>query len=94
MRLLFMPFAIVGRIISARIGRSVFNSIWTRFDDGPLPNPTSGQASVAKVVAAHALQAGVMAGAAAAVDRYNARVFHYLIGVWPGKPAKAEVEDE
>jgi Protein of unknown function (DUF4235) len=94
MRLLFFPFAIIGRMISARIGRSVFNTIWMRVDDGPLPNPTAGQASVAKVVAAHALEAGVMAGTAAAVDRYNARIFHYLIGIWPGKPAKAKTEDE
>jgi Protein of unknown function (DUF4235) len=94
MRLLFLPFSIIGRIISARLGRSVFNSIWARFDDAPPPNPTSGQASVAKVVAAHALEAGVMAGAAAAVDRYNARIFHHLIGIWPAKPAKAKTEDD
>lgn len=94
MRLLFFPFAIIGRMISARIGRSVYNTIWTRFDDAPPPNPTSGQASVTKVVAAHALEAGVMAGVAAGVDRYNARIFHHLIGIWPGKPVKAETKDE
>jgi hypothetical protein len=95
MRLLFMPFRIVGGIIAARIGRSVFNAIWIRIDpDAPPPNPISGQSSTAKVVVARALEAGVMAGVTAGVERTNARVFHHLIGVWPGKPTRYETEDD
>jgi Protein of unknown function (DUF4235) len=83
-KLLYLPFALIGRLISARIGRSVFKSVWTKLDDEPPPSPGS-DASTSKVVAAHALQAGVMAGVAAAVDHTSARVFHHLIGVWPAK---------
>jgi hypothetical protein len=85
LRLLYKPFAIFGGIVAGKLGRSIFNSIWTKIDDGPPPVPGTGQATTAKVMAAQALQAGVMAGTAAAVDRTLARFFHHLIGIWPKK---------
>jgi hypothetical protein len=92
-RLLFKPFEIVGRMVSKRIGRSLFISVWTRIDAAePPPNPIAGQSSMAKVVAAHALEAGIMAGVTAAADRVSARFFHYLIGIWPAKPTRYETE--
>ena len=56
--------------------------------------PGTGDGSVGKVVAAQALQAGVMAGVAAAVDRAFATTFHHLIGIWPKKPPKPVDEDD
>jgi hypothetical protein len=88
MKLLYKPFALLGAIIAARIGRSLFRSLWAKVDDAPPPAPGSGEASMAKVVAGRALQAGVMAGVAAAVDRLFAGMFHHLVGAWPAKPAK------
>lgn len=92
MRLLYKPFAILAGLISGRIGRAVFRSLWAKVDDAPPPKPGSGEGNAAKVIGAEALQAGVMAGSAAAVDRFFARIFHHLIGTWPAKPAKAEDE--
>jgi hypothetical protein len=93
MRLFYLPFALIGRLISARIGRSVFTSLWAKIDDRP-PPPSAADASTTKVVVAHALEAGVLAGVAAAVDHTGARVFHHLIGVWPAKRPEYEDEDE
>jgi hypothetical protein len=90
LRLLYKPLAIFGAIVAGKLGRSIFTSIWTKIDDAPPPMPGTGQASTAKVVAAQALQAGVMAGTAAAVDRTLARFFHHLIGIWPRKPPKPD----
>jgi hypothetical protein len=90
MKLLYKPFAIIGRLIAARIGRSAFRSIWASIDEGPPPSPGSGQGSVAKVVGGQALQAAVMAGVSATVDRAFASTFHYLIGAWPEKPPKPD----
>jgi hypothetical protein len=39
-----------------------------------------------KVIGGHALQAAVMAGSAAAIERVFARSFHHLLGIWPRKP--------
>lgn len=94
MRLLYKPFGIINGFISKKLGRSVFNSIWARIDDVPPPKPTTGESTATKLVVGHALQAGVMAGSKAAVDRAGARAFHYLIGVWPAKPKKREQESD
>ncbi len=85
MKLFYKPFALIAGLISARIGRSVFRSLWARVDDRPPPAPGTGEASTAKVVGALALEGAVMAGTAAVVDRTSARVFHHLIGAWPEK---------
>jgi Protein of unknown function (DUF4235) len=90
MRLLYKPFGIIAGIVSARLGRSVFRSVWSKLDDAPPPAVGSGEAGVAKTVGATALEAGVMAGVAAGVDALFARAFHHLIGIWPRKPAKPE----
>jgi hypothetical protein len=90
LRFLYKPFAIIAAIIASKLGRSVFRSIWAKIDDQPPPRPGSGEGSTMKVVGAQALQAGVMAGTAAAVDRTFARFFHHLIGIWPKKPPEDE----
>ena len=94
MRLLYKPFAIIAGVIATRIGRSTFKTLWSKIDSGDPPDPTSGEASMPKVVGAAALEAETMAGMAAAADRASAKAFHYLIGVWPGKKKQSEPADE
>jgi Protein of unknown function (DUF4235) len=84
-KLLYIPFAVLAGLISKRLGRSVFRSVWAKIDDQPPPKPRSGDASAAKVVGAQALQAAVMAGVTAAVNRAFAVSFHHLVGAWPDK---------
>ena len=86
MRLLYKPFGIIAGIFAGLAGRQAFRAIWSRIDDEPPPQPLAGTGSTGKVVAARVLQAGVMAGSAAVVERMSARAFHHVIGVWPKKP--------
>ncbi len=88
MRLLYLPFSIIGSLVSRALGRSIFRTLWSRVDDEPVPAPGDGRGGMLKVVTGRALQAAVMAGAAAAVDRLFARAFHHLVGIWPKKPPK------
>jgi Protein of unknown function (DUF4235) len=85
MRILYKPFAIIAGIFARLLGRQVFRSVWSRIDEEPPPEPLTGEGSMAKVVGARALQSAVMAGAAAVVERYSARAFHHVIGIWPKK---------
>lgn len=85
MKILYKPFAIIASAIAARIGRSVFKTIWAKIDSAAPPEPTTEQASLPKVVGAAALEAATMAGVGAAVDRASARTFEHLTGFWPGK---------
>lgn len=94
MKLLYKPIALIAGLISGLIGRSVFRKIWGKIDHEPPPKPGTGEGSVVKVVSANALEAGVMAGVGAAVDRVFANTFHHLIGIWPEKPDEKEKEKE
>jgi hypothetical protein len=93
LRLLYKPFAILAGVIAARIAGSVFRGLWSRIDDQPPPAPGTGEGTMGKVVAGRALQAGVMAGVAAVVDRAFAQVFHHLIGIWPKAAPRPEDEE-
>jgi hypothetical protein len=93
MRLLYKPIALIAGLIAAKVGQATFKSLWARIDDAPPPKPGTGEGSMVKVVTGEALQAGVMAGVAAAVDRLFARGFHHIIGIWPKKPPKPEDDD-
>jgi hypothetical protein len=92
MTLLYKPFALIAGLIAGRIGRSVFRRLWARIDDAAPPEPSSGQGTMIKAVSAQALQAGVMAGVAAMVDRLFARGFHHLVGVWPRKQPEPDAQ--
>ena len=90
MKLLYKPFALIAGFIASRLGKSVFQSLWAKIDEAPPPKPGVGDAGAVKVVGAQALQAGVMAGVKAGVDRAFAATFHHLIGAWPEKAPEPE----
>lgn len=85
MRLLYRPFGVLAGLIAARLGRSVFRTLWSQIDGGELPAATAPEGSIPKLVAAAALEGATMAGVAAAVSRVSAATFHYLFGIWPGE---------
>jgi Protein of unknown function (DUF4235) len=85
MKILYKPFALIAGLIAAKLGKSVFKTLWSKIDQDEPPAPTAADASLPKVVGAAALKGATMAGVAAAVSRATARAFHYLVGVWPGE---------
>ena len=94
MKLVYKPFAIIFSVIAARLGKSIFKSLWARIDKAEPPKPTTERASFAKVVVAASLEAATMAGVGAAADRASARTFHYLTGYWPGKKEQKKKKDK
>ena len=87
-KLFYLPFAIIGSIVARLLGRQIFRTVWDQIDEEPLPEAGDGRGSMPKLIAGRALQAAVMAGSAAAIDRLFARTFHHLSGAWPRKPPK------
>ncbi len=84
MKFIYKPFGIIFGIIAGLLSKKVFEAIWGRFDDAEPPKPTTQEASMAKVVTAAALQGAVFKSVRAGVDRYGARGFEQLTGIWPG----------
>jgi hypothetical protein len=94
MRLLYKPIAIIAGLISAKLGQSVFKSLWASIDDDPPPRADTPDASLGKVVGAQALEGAVMKAVAAGVDRVFANSFFHLFGIWPGKRPKQDADSD
>ena len=84
MKLLYKPFAIIAGAIGAKLGQSMFKTVWARVDGGEPPKPTLEESSLGRVMAAATLEAAAVSGARAAAARASARTFQYFTGVWPG----------
>jgi Protein of unknown function (DUF4235) len=93
MKLLYKPFALIAGIIGARLGRSIFKTLWAKIDTDEPPKETTENVSVGKVVGAKALEAATLAGTAAAVDRASRRSFEWLFGVFPGDKKRKGEDD-
>jgi hypothetical protein len=96
MKILYKPFGFIAGVIAAKVGQSVFKSLWARIDGGDPPPATGRGASEPKVIGAAALEAATLAATRTAVDRASMKSFHYLTGIWPGEreaEAKAKAKD-
>ena len=91
MRLFYKLFAKITGGFAARIGKSVFKSVWSRIDEEEPPKPTRLDASLSKVVGGQTLEAATMAATAAIVERATASTFSYLFGISP-EPEPKEKE--
>jgi hypothetical protein len=85
MKLLYRPFGIIFGIAAGMLSKSLFNFIWSKFDDEEAPKATIEESSWAKVLSAAAVQGMVFQTVRAAVNRGGAQGFRYLTGVWPGE---------
>ena len=85
MKLIYKPFGIIAGILAGLLSKKLFEFIWARIDDQEAPEATTQEASLAKVLAAAAMQGVTFKVTRAAVDRAGARGFAHLTGVWPGE---------
>lgn len=90
MKIVYKPFALIVSLVAAKLGRNTFKAMWGRIDRKDPPDPTTEDASLAKVVGAAALEAATLASVAAMADRAAAKTFHYLTGYWPGDKEQEE----
>lgn len=93
MKLLYKPFSIVAGVIGAKVGQSVFKTLWARVDGGKPPKPTLEETTMVKVMAAATLEAAAVSGARAVATRASARSFQYLTGYWPGHHEEDEKDE-
>jgi hypothetical protein len=82
---IYKPFGIILGILAGLLGKRIFNFAWTKIDDEDPPKGTTEQAPWVKVIGAAALQGVIFKITRVIVDRFGARGFAYLTGVWPGE---------
>lgn len=84
MKLLYKPFGIIGGILAGLVAKRLFDRLWGLVDKQEPPEPTTQDASLAKVLGAAALEGVTFKVTRAAIDRAGARGFAHLTGSWPG----------
>ena len=85
MKIIYKPIGIILGLVAALIGKRAFNFAWTKIDDEDPPKATTEEAAWPKLLTAAALQGVIFKLIRVVVDRYGARGFQYLTGVWPGE---------
>lgn len=85
MKLIYKPIGMLFGILAALAGKRLFNFVWTKIDDEDPPKATTEIAPLTKLVAAAALQGVIFKVTRVLVDRWGAKGYAHLTGVWPGE---------
>ena len=84
-KILFIPFSIVGSLLAGLAGKKLFDFVWTRFDDAEPPEAEHRDVSWGKLVAATAIQGAIFSGTRAASDHGARLAFYRATRRWPGE---------
>jgi hypothetical protein len=87
MKLLFIPFSILGGLIAGFLGKKLFEGLWGVVDNEEPPAAEHREVSFPKVVAAAAIEGAIFKATRAAMDHQSRRAFAGLTGSWPGEEA-------
>ena len=85
LKILFIPFSVVGGLISGFLAKKLFEQLWGVVDDEEPPKPEHRQVPMGKVVAAAALEGAIFKGTRAAIDHKSRQAFANATGTWPGE---------
>ena len=85
MKLLFIPVSVVGGLVAGFAGKKIFERIWALIDDDEPPDPKHREISVAKMVAATALEGAIFRAVRGLADYGSRRSFASVTGSWPGE---------
>jgi hypothetical protein len=86
MRILFLPFSLIGGLIAGLVASKVFAKLWKLVarEDEP-PGADDPDVGVARVVAATAMQSAVFGASRTLFDRGARRWFEHTFGAYPRK---------
>ncbi len=84
-KVLFIPVSIIGGLIAGAISKQLFDAVWGLIDDEEPPDSEHREISVAKMVAAAAIQGAIFRAVRKLVDHQSRRAFAGALGTWPGE---------
>jgi hypothetical protein len=85
LKLIYKPFGIAVGIVAGILARAVFGKVWGLIDEEEPPESTTLETSWPKLILAAALQGIVFNVVRAAIERFGAKGWTHLTGVWPGE---------
>jgi hypothetical protein len=84
-KLLFVPVSLAGGLVAGLAGKKIFDRVWGMIDDEEPPNPKHREVSLAKMLAALALQGAIFRAVRGIADHATRRSFARFTGSWPGE---------
>jgi hypothetical protein len=84
-KLLFIPFSIIGGLIAGFLGKKIFEQLWGVIDTEEPPDSQHRDVSWGKLLVATALEGAIFRATRAAADHGSRRAFAGLTGSWPGE---------
>lgn len=87
MKILFLPFSIIGGLIAGQLSKKLFEQIWGVIDDEEPPEAKHREISLGKLVAALILEGAIFRLVRGLFDHQSRRGFSKLTGTWPGEEA-------
>ena len=85
MGVIYKPFGIILGLMAGLAGKKIFDFVWTKIDDEEPPEATTKETTWPRLLAVATVQGVIFRVTRFAVDRYGAKGFEYLTGVWPGE---------
>jgi hypothetical protein len=84
-KLLFLPFSILGGILAGFISKKLFEQVWGVIDKEEPPEAKHREISLLKMVAALALEGAIFRAIRGLADHTSRRGFAKVTGSWPGE---------
>lgn len=85
MKLLFLPFSIIGGILAGLVSKKLFEQAWSVIDKEEPPEAKHKEISLGKMVAALALEGAIFRAVRGLADHGSRRSFAKVTGSWPGE---------
>lgn len=85
MKILFLPFSVLGGVLAGLVGKKLFERIWALVDKEEPPDPKHRDVSWLKLVPALLLQGAIFRAVRGAVDHGSRQAFSALTNSWPGE---------
>jgi hypothetical protein len=89
LKLLFVPFSVIGGVLAGFTGKRLFGWLWHAAAGEPAPEPDQRGVSWPKLAAALVLQGAIFRAVRGLVDRGSRELFSRATGRWPGEESAA-----
>ena len=85
MKVLFIPFSVIGGILAGIIGKKIFEALWGVVDGEDAPDPKYRDIAVKKLIPALLLEGAILRAVRGLFDHGTRHAFSRLTGSWPGE---------
>jgi hypothetical protein len=87
MKLLFLPFSVLGGLAAGQLSKKVFDFIWGRIDDEDAPRPKHREIDLRKLALALLIEGALFRLVKGFFDHGSRQGFAKATGSWPGDDA-------